>query len=146
MKLTTTLLVAGLILAGGVALAGKATDPDAKARQDVMDANGGAMKTLGGMAGGDVAFDAAAAQAALKTLADDGATGIPAAFKAQGADDPESKAKAEIWTNWDDFLKKAKALGDAAAATDGTTLDGLKAGMGAIGGACKDCHMTYKAS
>jgi cytochrome c556 len=144
MKFTTTVLIAGLILAGGVALAGKATDPDAKARQDLMDSNGGAMKTLGGMAGGEVAFDAAAAQAALKTLADNAAA-IPTAFKNQGAADPESKAKPEIWTSWDDFLEEAKGLGDAAAATDGTSLDGLKAGMGAIGGACKDCHTTFKA-
>ena len=143
MKLISKLLVAGLVLAGGVALA-EATDPDVKARQGLMDANGGAMKTLGGMASGEVAFDAAAAQAALKTLTDN-AAGIEAAFKNQGGEDPARKSKPEVWANWDDFLAKAKALGDAAAAVDGSSLDGVKAGLGGIGGACKGCHEAYKA-
>lgn len=143
MKLTTKLLAAGLLLVGGIALA-EATDPDAKARQALMDANGGAMKVLGGMAGGEVAFDATAAAAAVKTLTDNAAA-IEATFKNQGAADPDSKAKAEIWANWDDFLAKGKALGDAAAAIDASSLDGIKAGLGGVGGACKGCHEAYKA-
>lgn len=143
MKITTKMLVAGLVLAAGMAMAGKATDPDAKARQDLMDANGGAVKVLSSMVSGDAAFDAAAAAAAVKTLADNAAA-IPTAFKNQGAADPASAAKAEIWTSWDDFLAKAKAQGDAAAAIDASSLDGLKAGMGAVGEACKGCHMSYR--
>ena len=145
MKFSTKALIAGFILAGGVALAGGATDPDAKMRQDLMGDNGAAMKVLGGMASGDVAFDAVAAAAALKSLVDDAAA-IPVAFKNQGAADPKSAAKPEIWTNWDDFLQNAAALGTAAAAVDATSLDGLKAGLGAVGGTCKECHTEYKAA
>ena len=144
MKFDSRLLIAGLVLIGGIAIAGEATDPDAKARQDLMDANGGAMKILGGMASGEVAFDAAAA-AAAKTLTDN-AAGIETAFKTKGAGDPKSAAKDEIWTDWDNFLKAAAALGTAAAALDTSSADGIKAGLGAVGGACKQCHTTYKAA
>lgn len=145
MKFTTKALIAGLILAGGVALAGGATDPDAKARQDLMAANGGAMKVLGGMASGEAAFDAAAAAAALKVLTDNAAA-IPAVFQNPGQPDAKSTAKPEIWTNWEEFLKDAGELGAAAAAVDASSVDGLKAGLGAVGGTCKDCHTEFKAS
>ncbi len=144
MKFTTKTLILGLILVGGLAYAGAATDPDAKARQDLMDANGGAMKVLGGMAKGDVAFDAAAAAAAKATLVAN-AGNIPVVFKNQSTD-PASKAKPEIWTAWDDFAAKAGDFGKASAALDTTSLDTLKAGLGAVGGACGACHTAYKAS
>lgn len=144
MKFTSKILVLGLLMAGGVALAEGATDPDVKARQEVMDANGAAAKTLGGMASGKIAFDAAAAQAAKESLIAD-AKKIPEVFKNQ-ATDPASKAKPDIWTSWTDFTAKAEDLGKAAEAMDASSLDGVKAGMGAVGGTCKACHTAYKAS
>jgi len=144
MKLTTKTLVLGLVMIGGIAYGAAATDPDAKARQELMDANGGAAKTLGEMAGGKVAFDATAAEAAKQMLVAD-AEKIAEVFKNQSTD-PASKAKPDIWTSWDDFTAKAGDLGTAAAALDASSLDGVKAGMGAIGGACKACHTAYKAS
>ena len=138
MKFTKT-LVAGLILIGGVAFAQVvATDPDVIARKDLMRANGGAAKALGGMASGEVAFDAAAAEAAKAVLIANSAD-IAAKFTTNAVD-PASTAKPEIWTNWDDFVVKAADLGKAAAALDATTVEGVQAGMGAIGGACKACH------
>lgn len=134
--------VAGLVLVAGMAFAADATDPTVKARQMLMDANGAAAKALGGMAGGEVAFDAVAAEAAKAVLIANAAD-TPAKFEMQ-AEDPASKAKADIWTNWDDFAAKSKALGDAATALDASTLQGVQAGMGAIGGACKACHTAYK--
>ncbi|RYI33279.1 MAG: cytochrome c, partial [Acetobacteraceae bacterium] len=56
-----------------------------------------------------------------------------------------SEAKPEIWANWEDFLKKAKAANDAATAMDVASAETIGAGMGALGGACKDCHTTYRA-
>ncbi|MBI1170825.1 cytochrome c [bacterium] len=144
MKLTGKMLVLGLVMIGGIAYAASATDPDAKARQELMDANGAAAKTLAGMASGKVAFDAAAAAAAKQSLVDDAAK-IPVVFKNQSTD-PASKAKPDIWTSWDDFAGKAKDLGTTAAAMDTSSADGIKAGLGAIGGACSACHTAYKAS
>jgi cytochrome c556 len=145
MKFVTKTLILSLVMVGGIALAqSKATDPDVKARQTLMDGNGGAMHTLGGMAKGEIAFDAAAAEAAKATLVA-AAAGIEAAWK-NNATDPESHSKAEIWDNMADFAAKAGDLGKAAAALDTTSLDGVKAGLDGIGGACGACHKAYKAS
>ena len=145
MNFVTKTLVVGLVMAGGIAFAqSKATDPDVHARQVLMDANGAAIGVLGGMASGKTAFDATAAAAAKAQLIANAAD-IPVKFKPQ-ANDPESHAKAEIWTSWDDFAAKATDMGKAATAVDATSLDGVKAGMEALGGACKACHTTYKSS
>lgn len=142
MKAVTKTLVAGLLLVAGVAVAAEATDPTVKARQELMDNIVASTKVLGDMAGGKTAFDAAAAEAAKAALVA-AAADIPAKFEPQ-ATDPKTTAKAEIWTNWDDYVAKAKAMGDAAAALDAASLEGVQAGMGAIGGTCKDCHSLYR--
>ena len=145
MNLATKSLFLGLILAGGIAYAEtEATDPDVKARQALMDHNGHAMKVLGDMAGGKVAFDAAAAEKVKASLVADAAD-IPAKWK-NNAVDPGSHSKPDIWTSWDDFVAKAGDFGKASAALDTSSLDSLKAGLGAIGGTCKACHTAYKAS
>ena len=142
MKLVTKLIILGVMVSASVAFAGKSTDPDAVARQTLMDTVGMNTKILGDMAGGKADFDAAKADAAKLALAD-AAGKIPVAFMGQGTD-AESDAKPEIWTSWDDFLLKADALGKAATALDATTVEGVQAGMAGIGGACKDCHTKYR--
>lgn len=144
MKFLSKTLIAGLAIAAAtVALAeGEPTDPNVQAWEALMKKNGAAVKVLGDMAGGKAAFDAAAAEAAKADLIADAAA-IPDTFKATSTD-PASEAKPEIWTNWDDFVAKAGALNAAATALDVSSVDTIKAGMGAIGGACKDCHTTYR--
>jgi cytochrome c556 len=139
------IVVIGVVLAAGAAFAkGDRTDPNAKARSDLMRTVGQNTGILGDMAGGKSAYDAAAAEAAKAALIE-AAGAIEANFKDQGGADPASEAKAEIWANWDDFLVKAKALGDAAGAMDVSSAESIGAGMAGIGGACKDCHTTYRA-
>ncbi len=143
MKFSAKTLIVGLVLVAGVAFAEtEATDANVIARQDLMKSFGGAAKTLGGMAGGEMAFDAAAAEAAKATLIAASAE-IAAKFEVNAAD-PGSEAKPDVWTNWDDFVLKGKALNDAATALDASTVEGIQAGMGAIGGACKACHTAYR--
>jgi cytochrome c556 len=143
MKFGTKSLIAGLILVAGAAYAEvAATNPDVIARQDLMKINGKNAKILGDMAGGKTSYDAATAEAAKAALIAASAE-IEAKFKTN-AEDPGSKAKPEIWTNWEDFLKKAGALNAAAKAIDVSSLENIQAGMGGIGGACKDCHTTYR--
>ena len=143
MRIATKVLASALVLFAGVAIAEvEATDPVVIAQKDLMKSFGGAMKTLGGMASSEVAFDATAAEAAKATLVT-GSADIHVKFEKAG-NDPASEAKPEIWTNWDDFVKKADALNAAATAVDASSVDGIKAGMGAVGGACKDCHTTYR--
>lgn len=142
MKFATKALVAGLMMVAGVAIAAEATDPTVKARQELMDTIGMNTSILGKMAGGETPFDATAAEAA-KTAIATAAGEIAVKFEPQ-ATDPKSTAKADIWTNWEDYLKKADALKAAAEDMDATTVEGVQAGMGGIGGSCKDCHTTYR--
>lgn len=144
MKLSPQSVFLALILVGGVALAEGAVDPDVKARQDLMAANGAAMKTLGGMASAKIAFDATAAEAAKQVLIANTA-GTLVVFKNQ-ASDPAGHASNSIWTAWDDFSAKAGDMGTAAAALDTTSAESVAAGLGAIGGTCKACHTAYKGS
>ncbi|MDQ1848691.1 cytochrome c [Gemmobacter fulvus] len=143
MKTLSKLLVAGLVLAGGMAFAeGEAADPTVKARQELMKTIGMNTKTLGDMAGGKAAFDAAAAEAAKAAIIA-ASSEIAPKFEPQ-ATDPATEAKPEIWTNWDDFVSKGAALKTAAEALDATSLDTVKAGMAGVGGACKACHTAYR--
>ena len=142
MKLAAKTLVVGLALVAGAAIAAEATDPTVRERQVLMDTIGMNTGILGKMAGDETPFDAAAAEAAKTALAT-AASEIAAKYEPQ-ATDPKSTAKAEIWTNWEDFVAKGNALQSAAEALDATTLEGVQAGMGAIGGTCRDCHTAYR--
>lgn len=144
MKFAKALLISAVLFTGAAqAQDAEPTDPNAIARQDLMGMIGKNIGVLGDMAGGKTAYDAAAAEAAKAALIE--ASGkIEATFMDQGAADPASTAKPEIWANWDDFLVKAKALGDTAGALDVASVETIGAGMGALGGACKDCHTTYR--
>ena len=134
----------GAVLAAGAAYAeGDRTDPNAIARSDLMKMIGKNTGILGDMAGGKAAYDAAAAEGAKAALIEASAK-IEETFKDQGAADPASEAKPEIWANWDEFLADAKKLGDAAGAMDVASAESIGAGMGALGGACKDCHTDFR--
>jgi cytochrome c556 len=141
MKLLMKAVVVGALSVASVAFA-EATDPTVIARQDLMGSQGASAKVLGDMAGGKTPYDAAAAEAAKANLIATSAD-IAAKFEPQ-ATDPDSKAKPEIWTNWEDFVVKANALSTAAAALDTSSAETIGAGMGGIGGACGDCHKAYR--
>lgn len=144
MSLVKPALVLLLLTTAGIAHAkGERTAPEAKARAEAMQAVAKNTKVLGDMAGGKAAFDAAAAAAAKAELAAVAAA-MPETFAAPGADDPASEAAPAIWTGWDDFLTKADALKVAAEGVDTASLEGVQAGMGAIGGTCKACHSVYR--
>jgi len=133
----------GAVLAAGAAYAQDPTDPNAIALSELMKMVGMNTGILGNMAGGKEPFDAAKAEGAKAALIEASAK-IEATFMEQGGADPVSESKPEIWANWDDFLVKAKALGDAAGAVDVASAETIGAGMGAIGGTCKDCHTSYR--
>jgi cytochrome c556 len=136
MKLLKSLVLVGVV-AGGAAFADTP-------REELMKSFGAAAKTLGQMAGGDVAYDQAAAEAAKLSLVE-GAGKIAATFEAPPAEGEETESKPEIWTNWADFVAKGDALKAAAEGMDVASAESIGAGMGAIGGTCKDCHTLYRA-
>jgi cytochrome c556 len=143
MKFVKAAVIGVLLTAGAAYAEGDRTDPNAKARSDLMRIVGKNTGILGDMAGGKAAYDAAAAEGAKAAIIE-AAGMIEATFKDQGAADPASEAKPEIWANWDEFLTDAKALGDAAGAMDVASAETIGAGMGALGGACKDCHTEFR--
>ncbi|WP_238366314.1 c-type cytochrome [Mesobacterium pallidum] len=132
-----------IIALSTAAIAADATDPYVKARQALMKEFGGAMQVIGGMAQGKMAFDAEKAAMAKAAMAA-AAPRIPAVFEPQ-ATDPESEALPAIWENYDDFTTRAMTLETAVAGLETGSLDDLRAGMGALGGACGACHKLYKA-
>jgi cytochrome c556 len=144
MKFAKALMISAVLFTGAAQAQDiEPTDPNAIAREAVMKMIGQNIGILGDMAGGKTAYDAAAAEAAKAAMIE-AAGKIEASFMEQGAADPASAAKPEIWANWDDFLVKATALSDAAGALDVASVETIGAGMGALGGACKDCHTTYR--
>ena len=114
-----------------------------KARMDGMSEIGSATKTLGNMARGNTAFDAAAAQNAATILANEAAQ-IPMLFE-RPETDPKSEALPSIWASFDDFTEKARALNAAArlAAEAGSQAE-LQSAMQQIGAACSACHRAYR--
>ena len=80
---------------------------------------------------GDRRLGGAAAAEGAKAAIVEAAGKIEATFKDQGAADPASEAKPEVWTNWEEFLADAKKLGEAAGAMDVASAESIGAGMGA---------------
>lgn len=117
-------------------------DPDVRARMDLMIDIGGAIAVVGKMAQDRADFDAEKARAARASLIIH-AQDIPGAFKTQ-ASDPMSEAMPAIWENWDDFVAKAGGMAVAAEQMDASSLEGVKAGIGALARSCSACHRAYR--
>ena len=144
MKFLSKTVALCVILAAGAAVAKDGvTNPVVKARMETMDTIRVNTGILGNMASGKTAFDPAAATAAKTALAA-AAAQIVAKFEAN-EDDPVSEAAPAIWQDFAGFTAKAEALVTAAEAMDVASLEGVKAGMGAVGGSCKACHEAYRA-
>jgi len=122
-----------------------------KARQSQMTLNSFNIGLLGGMAKGDIAYDADAASAAAANLAAlsqlDQSRLWPAGSDngALGAD--VTRALPAIWEAGSTIGEKAMALATAATAMEqaaGGGLDALRGAMGDVGKACGSCHETYR--
>ncbi len=149
--------LAGLALAAGLATTATSQDDQAllaavKARQAQMDLYAFNLGLLGGMAKGDIAYDADAASKAAGNLAAltrlDGSRVWPKGSD-NGALGDKTRALPAIWAEGSDIGAKAMALQEAAATMEtaaGGGLDSLKGAMGALGGACGACHKAYRQS
>ncbi len=114
------------------------------ARMDAMSGIGAQMKVLGKMAKGQTKFDAKAASAATAAIAKYAAA-TPDLFQAR-ENDPKSEALPAIWTNFEDFAEKSRALETVAlkfsAAINQPT--DLAQAMPQLGETCKACHKLYR--
>ena len=125
----------------------KAAKDAVAARQAQMQIVSYSTGILGAMAKGEAEFDAAMANSAAANL-NAMAKLDPASLWVPGTEQGTvegSRAKAEVWSDAAGFADKFAALEKASADMMGAAdVDAVKAGMGAIGGACKACHETYR--
>lgn len=108
---------------------------------------------LGGMAKGEIAYDAETAQMAADSIhAVSMVKQSPMTLWPEGTDEMAidgTRALPAIWENWDDFASKWSALGEAAAGLQSAAANGQEAigpAIGPLGNACKACHDDYRAS
>lgn len=140
------LATAGALLVG-LGAAAQAQDMNAiQARQACMKSNGAAMGVMVPMIKGEKPYDNAAIQAALATA---GTTCAGWAnwwgedSKPGGA--TETWAKEAIWTDAAGFEAAGAKYGAAVGALKATSDEaGFKAAFGELGGACKNCHDTFR--
>jgi cytochrome c556 len=119
-----------------------------KARQAHMNLYAFNLGTLGAMAQDKAPYDAAAATAAANNLAALSALDQSGYWPAGSDTSVEgSRALPAIWETYPAIVEKATALADASAAlavVAGNDLDSLKTTFGPVGGACGDCHRTFR--
>ena len=132
-------------LAGPVGYA-LATDDPIAVRQGLMKNVGAAMRVAGGMATGKLAFDAIAAELAMRTI-NSSATGYPAFFPESSKTGGDTEAAPAIWTDMAGFEAAAEKLTQTSAtAIDAARQgeDSFKSAFGAVAATCKSCHETYR--
>ncbi len=114
-------------------------------RKDAMKKVGDATKPIGGMLKGEVKFDLATVQGALKVYADvskDYDKFFPANSKTGG----ETTAAPKIWDDMAGFKTLLGKLSASATAASSAIKDeaSFKAEMGKVLGNCKACHDDYR--
>lgn len=151
MKRILALTAAAMTLTGSAVFADGHIDHAIKARQSHMQLYAFNLGTLGGMAKGEIEYNAEAAQAAADNLV--ALTMLnQSAYWPQGSDSgssDKSKAKADMWANFPDVMKIGTDMAAAATAMQaaaGTDLAALRGAIGPLGGACGACHKAYRES
>lgn len=150
-KLVGTALLASVISSAAFAEGHVALNADAavKARDAQMEMISYHLGILGGMAKGDIAYDQGVAAAAAGNL-EAAASMNPAVLWPEGSDsgsNGETRAKPEIWSDWDGFLKNVQDLQAATSAmaeSAGVDLAALQSAIGPVGGTCGACHRGYR--
>lgn len=148
-KITTTFaLIAGLA-APALAQDAKMIENAIGARKAQMQLYGFNLGILGGMAKGDIAYDATVAQGAADSLA--ALTRLDASQMWPAGSDSGSasgtRAKAEMWGDMPGVIEKAMAMqaaADAMVAAAGQGQAAIGGAIGGVGGACGACHKAYR--
>lgn len=147
-NLVTTMAAMALLASAGAVVAQDLPQP-VKARQGQFNILALNLGVLGGMAKGQIEFDQEVAQGAADSVVAvtmiDQHSMWPEGTDAGALDG--TRAKPEIWGDMADFSSKWAALGEAATAMQAAVGEGQEAlgpGLGELGGACKNCHDTYR--
>lgn len=148
MKKIVTVLAAAAMLSGGSVFAQEYKN-QIKARQGAMWVIALNLGTLGGMAKGEIEYDAEAASAAAKSIHGVSMIDIAALFPegSDGGMNDGTTAKETIFSDTAGFEEKWAALGMAAekaAAEAGNGKEALGPILAGLGGTCKACHQDYR--
>jgi len=137
----TALVLAGLGL--GLTAVMAQSNPIAE-RQQTMKGVGAATREGAAIAKGEVAFDAAKAQAVFKTYAN-AAQKMPTLFPDSSKTGGETTASPKIWEDQAGFKAAfAKFETDASAGATVAGLDGFRTAFGAATKNCGTCHEAYR--
>lgn len=143
-------LVFVMITGMGTSFADGHFDNAIKARKAVMALYAWNLGQLGAMAKGDIEYNAEAAEIAAKNIEILAKMNNGSAWP-QGSDSTalpgKTRAKVEAWTTYPESAeigKKLVAASVAMSAAAGDGVDAVRANIGAIGGACKDCHTKFR--
>jgi cytochrome c556 len=149
--LRSTLITLGLFAGLGLSLSFVAAQenenkPLLDYRQNLMVGQRASMASMGDILKFKMPYDAAHFAAHARNIGGYAAL-IPDAFETKIAEG-RTDAKPEIWDNWDDFVAKAKALGNeseklAAAAATGD-MKAVAPHVKAVSDACRGCHDSYR--
>jgi len=124
----------------------QSADRQIKYRQAVMTAQSWHMGVLSSMAKGERPYDKDAATRSATFVAE--LSAMPWDGFGPGSETgAPTKAKPEIWKDrakFDKYGQDLKAEATKLAATAGTGLDALKAGVGATGKVCASCHDDFR--
>ena len=138
------LLVAGLVL---VQAQEAEEDPVLVYRQKLMKGHGASMGSIGDILKYKLPYSPEHIATHAKNI-NMFSKLIPDAFEKKS---PEgmTDAKPEVWANWDDFVAKSQALGDASAkladaASGGGEMRTIMPHVKGLGDACRGCHNTYR--
>ncbi|WP_295533056.1 cytochrome c [uncultured Thioclava sp.] len=144
-----TLLALCFVLPAGM-VAAQSPEDAVKARQGYFDLLGAQMAVLAPMAQGKMDFDAAKAKVAADNLAALAKVDVSPLFVPGTSTDDlgdATRALPAIWEKGDDFMAKATAMHEAAAAMPEAagSLETLQVAVGQLGGSCKGCHDNFRA-
>ncbi|MEP2718795.1 cytochrome c [Pseudophaeobacter sp.] len=133
-----------LILLSAELSAGSAvfTDKHVQERVTLMQGQKAALTILGEMVAGRRNYDLAAAKAARRSLMAS-TRKIPKRFSKHRME-PNSHARPEIWTRWQDFTQRAETARLAAKQINAGSLTGLRRSVPAMVQACHSCHQSYR--
>jgi cytochrome c556 len=142
-------LLALLALVGACSSQAQFAKPEAaiKYRQSAFTLMGAHFGRLAEMAQGKAPFDAKVAQDNEAIFAV--VSKLPWSAFTEGSDKGETKAKPEIWSDAAKFKEaQDKLMSETVklnAAVKTGKLEDLKVAVGAVGGACKNCHDQFRA-
>lgn len=133
---------------GAAHLDKKGLEDAVKARQSHMQLYAFNLGLLGGMAKGEIEYDASAAEGAAANLAALAALD-QGRYWPEGTETGamETRALPEIWSKMEEFDTATDGLIQATMTLEeaaGTDLESLQAGLGDVGKACGACHKPFR--